>query len=1207
MRDEFLDTTGTLTYGGRPAHTNDPDPVRLTFCAEEDAHLPMLTVRQTLRFVFALRALGISSNRLIINPIVEDLANCYGLGHVLETNIGNEKIRGISGGEARRVSLSEATATLPEVFCLDNPTNGLDSSTAIQVIQMLRDYTIQSKCSTVMSIYQGSDGIVSQFDKMIIINSGRQIFYGAPIEATAYFESLGFERLERTTISDFLSSMTGQPEQRRVRDGWELRVPQSPEDFETAFRKSPHYSSLTHQIAAQKSSQVSIGPRRSKYALSLSEQAVACALRQFRILFTDYWSWGYLKQPASLSRRDLVIRQRSYRFYRPLAYSMGLILTDLPWKLLAIVYCIPQYLLTGFQQSGDRFFTWFVVLYVEFLALSMIFRAIATLSKSPAKAVLPVGLFFNMVVIYTGIYVPIPQMQVWLGWLRYLSPMYYGFESIVVNEIGSLSYECSTADILPSGPGYSAIENQACGVPGGLPGTLTVSGELYVMEHYGFQLSHLWRNVGINAAVFIAFGILTCIGMERYKLPSGHLATVYYASGHLSKSREQDSLPFDSENGVSDPSSPPVQKASDPSGSSTTDEKPAELHTQRSQVLTWQDICLEVQHEGSTKQLLQHLSGEARPGQLTALMGASGAGKTTLLNVLAGRSTFGKLQGSISVNGQELLGTLNKSMGYVQQRDVHLPTQTVKEALEMTHRLRGPRSLGAVDEERHITSIIEKLQLEDIAHAMIGTSGAGLNLEQRKRVTIAVELSASPAILFLDEPTSGLDGQSALKIVQLLRGLADAGQTIICTIHQPSMEVFSHFDRLVLLLRGGKLAYDGPLGERCATILDYFGKHSRPAEPNQNAAEYLIEVVDSAPDIEPHRDWADIWVSSSSGIHHQAEKPKSKDAGLRRSEPVDSGAFAASFIDQFTTVLKRTWRYSWRDPDYLISKMLMTTGNALLNGLTFLNSPNTERGAYNRLFSVFMSMIVAPPLGLQVIPRFINLQEIFIFREKDSRTYHWIVFVLCAIIIEIPYSIISGLVYWLLWYYPVGYFQEVSRAGYSLLMYQLFSIFFHSLAQLCAAGMPNLNSALSANGFMFMFVNTFAGTLSPKPNTPSGWRWYFDVSPLFYLTEGVTSNAMYGLELACTESEGSLFQPPTASTCQAYAEEFLSRAPGYLMNPDAMLDCRYCHYATGQSYYEQYGYSFDHRWRNLRIFIGFIAFNYSAVIALTYFTKIFAP
>ena len=286
--------------------------------------------------------------------------------------------------------------------------------------------------------------------------------------------------------------------------------------------------------------------------------------------------------------------------------------------------------------------------------------------------------------------------------------------------------------------------------------------------------------------------------------------------------------------------------------------------------------------------------------------------------------------------------------------------------------------------------------------------------------------------------------------------------------------------------------------------------------------------------------------------------------------------------------MRRTWLFYWRDPDYFTSKLMMNIGNALLNGLTYLNSPTTQAGAYNRVFSTFMSLIVGPPLGLQTIPRFVALRDIFMLREKSSLLYNWICFVVPSILIELPYAFVTSTVYWLLWYFPVGYFTESSRAGYNFLMYQLFSVFALSLSQLCAALMPTLNAAFTANGFFFMFVNLFSGTLSPKPLTPSGWKWYYNVSPLFYLAEGTTSDLLYGLNLACDASETSTFQPPANTTCRDYAADFLNTATGYLLDPDALSSCVYCPYKDGESYVSPLMFSTMHIFTpSLSLFILF--------------------
>jgi ABC-type multidrug transport system ATPase subunit len=120
----------------------------------------------------------------------------------------------------------------------------------------------------------------------------------------------------------------------------------------------------------------------------------------------------------------------------------------------------------------------------------------------------------------------------------------------------------------------------------------------------------------------------------------------------------------------------------------------------------------------------------------------------------------------------------------------------------------------------------------------------GLNVEQRKRLTIGVELAAKPALLlFLDEPTSGLDSQTAWSICALLRKLADNGQAILCTIHQPSAILFQEFDRLLFLAAGGKTVYFGEIGEDSKTMISYFERNgSRKFAADENPAEVKLEV-----------------------------------------------------------------------------------------------------------------------------------------------------------------------------------------------------------------------------------------------------------------------------------------------------------------------------------------------------------------------------
>ncbi|KAH8434304.1 uncharacterized protein LDX57_011950 [Aspergillus melleus] len=1241
MWDEYKNVQGELTLGGHSMmETISERPQDVIFCGESDDHFPNLTVMETLRFAIRARC-GPDVSGQEVDEMVSQLAKLVGLSHVMNTKVGDAYIRGVSGGERRRVSLAEALATCARLICLDNPTNGLDSSTALEFMEMMHEWTQQSQCVTAMSVYQGSDAIIPYFDKVVVINAGRQIFYGTTAEAKEYFVGLGFEYSPTTTMSDYLNSMSASPEARRAVEGRQYQVPRTPDELQSAFRSSQYFNQLQTHVQEAKSRPTVLWPSISeRFALPLYHQIWQCATRQVRLITSDYSSWlveaacitlqslvlGTLFRdqkrstqslfifasalfysvlvPAlqsmsefrnTFTQRPLILKHKRYQLYRPIAYAFGLVLTDVVWKIAAICYNIPLYFLTGFQRSPENFFIWFLVVYVEHLALSMFFRSVAVFSSNMNRAVLPVGLFFNMYVLYTGLYVPPPQMQVWLGWLRYLNPLYYGFESVMVNEFGSLSYECSPNDLVPTGPGYDSIRNQVCAIIGSQPGERLLSGISYLQAQYGFEQSHLWRNVGINIAFFIVFAVLSGIGMERLKQPAGRLATVFYR-GMGSRDKHSSKNRSDKESGEMEDDVPPEIAPQ----SSTV--QPALSHAyEHHGTLTWRNFSLDVKTKDGERRLLDSLDGSAQSGQMKALMGVSGAGKTTLLNALAGRSKVGALNGTLELDGQLLPKSFNGRMGYVQQQDIHLPTQSVREALQMTAQLRQSQQLSLKEKYAYVEQVIEWLNMDSIADALIGVPGAGLNLEQRKRVSIGVEMASKPEILFLDEPTSGLDGQSAYSIIRLLRRLADSGQAIVCTIHQPAAGLMNYFDELYLLGRGGRLVYDGPLGTDCRLAVDYFEQFARPCAEGENPAEYFLDVIGAGARKEVSLDWMGLWQQSD-----LYQERRQKQATLVSSSPPESTSsiYAAPFHVQLWVVLHRTWLYYWREPDYAASKLWLNVGLGLMNAMTYLQSPASERGAYNRVFSAFMSLIVGPPLGLQVQPRFVALRDIFVHREKESLTYHWLTFIFSAILVELPYAFVTSMVYWLLWYYPVGYSTEPIRAGYSFLMYELFAIFATSLAQLCASLMPNLEAAFAANGFFFMFCNTFAGTLSPKSVTPAGWKWYYKLSPLFYMGEGVTSNALHDLAIQCQPSEVSIFNPTNGTTCGDYAANFLKEATGYLLNPDSTIGCQYCRYKDGQSYYVQYGYEFARRYSNVGIFIGFIAFNFTMVLVMTYLTRV---
>ena len=355
-------------------------------------------------------------------------------------------------------------------------------------------------------------------------------------------------------------------------------------------------------------------------------------------------------------------------------------------------------------------------------------------------------------------------------------------------------------------------------------------------------------------------------------------------------------------------------------------------------VFTWTDIEYTVPYQGGERKLLNKVSGYAKPGHMIALMGASGAGKTTLLNTLGQRQKVGVVAGNMLLDGRPLETDFQRGTGFCEQMDLHDSTATIREALEFSAILRQDRDVPKQDKLDYVNQIIDLLELGEIQDAIVGSLG----VEQRKRLTIGVELAAKPdVLLFLDEPTSGLDSQSAYSIVRFLKKLSLAGQAIVCTIHQPSSILIQQFEMILALNPGGNTFYFGSVGESGTGVMKYFSDRGFSCPPSKNIAEFILETAAKNTRKDGSRvDWDKEWRNSE---EHRSIMQEIQSINAERSQMYTSskpeGApasaqyeYAAPVSLQIIMLTKRVFRQQWRDSSYLYGKLFVSVLLGVFNG-----------------------------------------------------------------------------------------------------------------------------------------------------------------------------------------------------------------------------------------------------------------------------------
>lgn len=501
-------------------------------------------------------------------------------------------------------------------------------------------------------------------------------------------------------------------------------------------------------------------------------------------------------------------------------------------------------------------------------------------------------------------------------------------------------------------------------------------------------------------------------------------------------------------------------------------------------------------------------------------------------------------------------------------------------------------------------TILDLLEMQDIAGATIGAPGEGLNPEQRKRLTIGVELASKPELLmFLDEPTSGLDSGAAFNIIRFLRKLADAGQAILCTIHQPSAVLFENFDEVILLKRGGRTVYAGELGKDSQTLVKYFQDNGADkCPPDANPAEWMLDSIGAGNPDYAGPDWGDVWMRSKQRDALSHEISKTIEERQRASDQTrslqDDREYAMPLMAQTAAVVKRTFIAYWRTPNYILGKFILHIFTGLFNSFTFYKLGNSSIDMQSRLFSIFMTLTISPPLIQQLQPVFLRSRGIFESRENGAKIYSWFAWTTAAVLVEIPYSLVAGSIYFNCWWWGViGYKMDGFSSGFTFLCLMLFELYYVGFGQAIASFSPNELLASLFVPLFFLFVVSFCGVVVPAAQLPEFWSsWMYWLTPFHYLLEAFLAVAIHNQPVVCEGSEFARFSPPPGLSCQEYAG---GSPVGYVQTGEGGL-CEFCQYSTGDEFGAQFSVYYGNIWRDVGIMFGFIVFNYAVVYIATF-------
>ncbi|KAG6615868.1 ATP-binding Cassette (ABC) Superfamily [Phytophthora cinnamomi] len=1105
---------GEILYSG--LRGNEIDLIKLAGLVDQtDNHIPTLTVRETFKFadmcVNGRPEDQPEEMRDIAALRTELFLQILGLENCADTVVGDALLRGVSGGERKRVTVGEVLVGGQSLFLCDEISTGLDSAATFDIVKSMRTWCKTLGGSVIVALLQPTPEVVEMFDDILMINEGHMVYHGPRTEILDYFEERGFTCPPRVDPADFLIEVTS-GRGHRYSNG---RVPKqdlavSSEDFNNLFCQSSIYRKTHEAISKgfnehqfdspedfQKAKSVTNllrSKQKSEFGLAFVPSTLLLLNRQKLVWLRDPpLLWGkliealviglvmgmiyfnvsstyYLRMiffsialfqrqawqqiTISFQLRKVFYKQRPRNFFRTTSYAIAESVVQIPVNVVvSFVLGTFFYFMSGLTRSFEKYIVFYLVLLCFQHAISAYMTMLSALSPSITVGQALASISVSFFLLFSGNIILadlIPNYWIWMYWF---SPISWALRSNMLSEFSSDRYT----------PAQSKKFLDSFSIKQGT--------------------EYIWFGIVVLAMYYFVFTTLNGLALHfiRYEKYKG--VSVKAMTDNVP---EEDNVYVEVRTpGATDVVQPKARSGGLP--------------------FTPSNLCIKdleyfvTLPSGEEKQLLRGITAHFEPGRMVALMGATGAGKTTLMDVIAGRKTGGRIVGDIIVNGEpKNPANFSRITAYCEQMDIHSEAASIYEALVFSANLRLPPTFTKEERMNLVNETLELLELSPIASAMVGS----LSVEQKKRVTIGVEVVSNPSILFLDEPTSGLDARSALIVMRGVQSIARTGRTVLCTIHQPSISIFELFDGLLLLQKGGYTAYFGDLGVDSVKMLEYFESipGTEQIRPQYNPATYMLEVIGAG----IGRDVKDYSVEYKNSELYKSnrertlELAKVSDEFIRHST-LNYKPIATGFWNQLCALTTKQRLTYWRNPQYNFMRMFLFPLFAIIFGTTFYQlSAGSVKKINSHIGLIYNSMDFIGVINLMTVLEVTCAERAVFYRERMSNYYGPLPYSLSLWFAEVPYLIVVIILFVTIEYWLVGWSSNAGDFFFFMFVFYLYTSACTYVGQWMSALMPNEKVANVAVGALSCLFNLFSGYLLPRTAMKHGYKWFQYLMPSSY-------------------------------------------------------------------------------------------------------------